>query len=57
MTVTIPTSGGFELEVLTQITNVQAGTLATTDVNVGVSAPFAHSAQETTSWNFTWTPP
>jgi hypothetical protein len=61
MTVTIPATGGFELEVVTQISNVQAGVLAAGDANGAVKTvgviQFAYSTAETTSWNFTWTPP
>ena len=60
MTVTIPATGGFELEVVTQISNVQAGALAA-GAKVGVSTvgavQFAFSTSETTSWTFNWTPP
>jgi hypothetical protein len=61
MTVTIPASGGFELEVATQISNVQAGVLAAADANGAVMTfggmQFAYSSRETTSWTFSWTPP
>jgi hypothetical protein len=61
MTVTIPSRGGFELEVVTQISNVQAGLLAAGDANGAVSTvgaiQFAFSAAETTSWTINWTPP
>jgi len=61
MTVTIPTRGGFELEVVTQTSNVQAGVLAAGDANGGVSTvggiQFFYSTGETTSWSFSWTPP
>ena len=60
MTVTIPATGGFELEVVTQISNVQAGVLAagTNDAVSTVGAiQFAYSTGETTSWTFSWTPP
>ncbi len=60
MTVTIPARGGFELEVVTQISNVQAGVLAA-GANGAVSTvgaiQFAYSTGETTSWTFSWTPP
>jgi hypothetical protein len=60
MTVTIPATGGFELEVGTQISNVQAGTL-TAGSNDAVSTvggiQFAYSTAETTSWTFSWKPP
>jgi hypothetical protein len=60
MTVTIPATGGFELEVVTQTSNVQAGTLAA-GASVGTSTvsgiQFAFSTGETTSWSFSWTPP
>jgi hypothetical protein len=60
MTVTLPSSGGFELEVGTQIGNAQAGTLAagtnsTIATNGGLQ--FATSSTETTSFTFSWTPP
>jgi hypothetical protein len=61
MTVTIPASGGFELEVGTQASNVMAGVLAAGDTNGAVltvgGIQFFDSVAETTSWNFTWTPP
>jgi hypothetical protein len=60
MTVTLPATGGFELEVVTQ-GNAQAGVLAAGDANGGVRTSggiqFADSTQETTSWTFNWTPP
>jgi len=60
MTVTIPATGGFELEVGTQASNAQAGTL-TAGSNDAVSTvgglQFAFSTAETTSWTFSWTPP
>lgn len=58
MTVTIPSRGGFELEVVTQTSQAQAGTLgAGTSTSVGLSAPYAFSSVEGTSWSFSWTPP
>ena len=60
VTVTIPTSGGFELDVLTQSGNAQAGTLAA-GTNSGASTvgaiQFVFSTVETTSWTFNWKPP
>jgi hypothetical protein len=60
ITVTIPTSGGYELDVLTQSGNAQAGALAA-GTNSGVSTvgaiQFVFSTVETTSWTFNWTPP
>jgi hypothetical protein len=60
MTVTIPATGGFELEVVTQISNVQAGVLAAGPmgaVSTVGGIQFAYSTGETTSWTFNWTPP
>jgi hypothetical protein len=62
MTVTIPSTGGYELAVLTQSGNAQAGAL-TADA-AGASAvstvstiQYVWSNTETTSWTFSWTPP
>jgi len=61
MTVSIPTTGGFELAVLTQTGNAQAGTLAAGSTQDAVSTvgttQYVYSAAETTSWTFSWTPP
>jgi hypothetical protein len=60
MTVTIPSTGGFELAVLTQSGNAQAGML-TAGSQDGVttvgSIQYVASSTETTSWSFQWTPP
>jgi len=59
MTVTIPATGGFELEVVTQL-GVQAGVLAA-GANGAVSTvggiQFAYDTVQATSWTFSWTPP
>jgi hypothetical protein len=60
LTVTIPTAGGFELEVGTQASNAQAGTLAagTQDLlTTNGALQFVTASAETTSWTFNWTPP
>jgi hypothetical protein len=68
MTVTIPSTGGFELAILTQSGNAQAGTLVAGPTPVGASFPtdaettvgsiqYVASTTETTSWTFGWTPP
>jgi hypothetical protein len=60
MTVSIPSTGGFELTVLTQSGNAAAGTLAagTGDAAYTVGAlQYVASTTETTSWTFSWTPP
>ena len=61
MAVSIPTTGGFELAVLTQSGNAQAGTLAAGSTQDTVSTSgaiqYVYSAAETTSWTFLWTPP
>jgi len=56
MTVSIPSTGGFELAVLTQSGNTQAGTLAPGSGDA-VSTEYVYSTLETTSWTFSWTPP
>src|SRR5215469_13308743 len=60
MTVNIPSTGGFQLAVLTTPGNAQAGTLAagTQDaVTTSGAIQYVSSAAETTSWTFLWTPP
>src|SRR6516164_7180104 len=71
MTVSIPSSGGFQLAVLTQTGGAQAGTLTAglqNSVSTCASAggqcnaatgsiQYAYSSAETTSWTFSWTPP
>src|SRR5215469_15456615 len=60
MTVSIPTSGGFQLAVLTQTGNAQAGTLSagSQDVETTLNGiQYISSAMETTMWTFSWTPP
>jgi len=61
MTVSIPTTGGFELATLTSSNNSQAGTLAAGSTQDAVSTSgaiqYVYSAVETTSWTFLWTPP
>jgi len=68
MTVTIPSSGGFELAVLTQSGNAQAGTLAAGGPPPGASFPqdavstvgtlqYVYSTVTAASWTFSWTPP
>src|SRR5215469_10652417 len=60
MTVSIPSTGGFELAVLTQTGNAQAGTLAagTSDgVSTSGAIQYVFSTAETTMWSFNWTPP
>ena len=56
MTVSIPSTGGFELAVLTQTGNAQAGAL-TAGAGDAVSTEYVYSTLETTSWTFNWTPP
>src|SRR5215469_5803284 len=61
MTVNIPSTGGFQLAVLTTPGNVQAGGLAAGSAQDVVTTlnniQYASSAVETTSWTFLWTPP
>jgi len=62
MTVNIaPLSGGFELTVLTQSTNAQAGTLTAAPPQNAVSTvgaiQYVYSTVELASWTFSWTPP
>lgn len=68
MTVTIPSTGGFELAILTQSGNSQAGTLAAGPpppnaafpqdaVSTVATIQYIYSTVETTSWTFSWTPP
>src|SRR5215831_4944372 len=60
MTVSIPATGGFQLAVLTQTGNAQAGTLlaGSQDVLTTLSGiQYISSTVETTSWTFSWTPP
>jgi len=68
LTVNIPSTGGFELAVLTQSGNSQAGTLAAGPAPAGAAFPqdamstqgsiqYVYSTVETTAWNVSWTPP
>ena len=69
MTVSIPSTGGFQLAVLTQSGNSQAGTLTvsstappgfsfpTDSVTTLGSIQYVADTVETTSWTFSWTPP
>src|SRR5215831_19264730 len=61
MTVNIPSTGGFQLAVLTTPGNVQAGGLAAGSAQDVVTTlnniQYASSAVETTSWTFLWAPP
>lgn len=68
MTVVIPSTGGFELSILTQSSNAQVGTLAAGPPPAGAAFPqdaattvgtiqYVYSTVETTSWNISWIPP
>ena len=68
LTVNIPSTGGFELAVLTQSGNSQAGTLAAGPAPAGAAFPqdamstqgsiqYVYSTVETTAWSVSWTPP
>jgi len=67
-TVSIPATGGFELTTLAQSGSSQAGSLTAGGPPPGSSFPqdavstsgsrqYVYSTVETTSWNFSWTPP
>jgi hypothetical protein len=61
MTVTIPSSGAFELTVLSTPANAAAGTLSTTDANASRftagGVQFIGSTNSATSWTFSWVAP